>query len=132
MDVIFQALDLILDSRLWKGKPPSHTLKILLYMKSKNWLYTPMIDGKVKAVIGAYRIPEVTDEILDRLPTEEQGKILYIAFVVSINKEDNIFEVVRNATREYLEANPDVEEIVLEDKNDKLRRYKIGENNGKK
>lgn len=127
MDLILQSLDIICDSRIWKDKKPSYILKILLYMHNKGWLYTPMIEGKVQAVIGAYRIPEVTEEVLSRIPTEENGTILYIPFVVSIGKEDNIFRVVRAATKEYLDNNKDITEIVLEGKDDKLRRYKIGE-----
>ncbi len=127
MDLILQSLDIIVESRLWKDKTPSHILKLLLYMHNKGWLYTPMIEGKVHAVIGAYRIPEVTDEILSRLPVSENGNILYIPFVISVTKEDNMYEVVRGAMKEYLKINPDIIEIVLEGKDDKLRRYKIGE-----
>jgi len=96
-------------------------------MHNKGWLYTPIINNKVQAVIGAYRIPEVNDEILSRLPTDESGNILYIPFVISVTKEDNMYEVVRGAMKEYLRINPDITEIVLEGKDDKLRRYKIGE-----
>lgn len=127
MEIIFQALDIICESRLWQDKTPSGILKILLYMHNKGWLYTPIVDGKVQAVIGAYRIPEVTDENLVKLPTDNLGKILYIPFVISLSKEDNMYEVVRNSTKEYLKNNPDIVEIVLEGKDDKLRRYKIGD-----
>lgn len=96
-------------------------------MHNKGWLYTPIVDGKVQAVIGAYRIPEVTDESLVRLPTDNLGKILYIPFVISLSKEDNMYEVVRSSTKEYLKNNPDIVEIVLEGKDDKLKRYKIGD-----
>lgn len=127
MDLILQSLDIIVESRLWKDRTPSHILKLLLYMHNKGWLYTPIINNKVQAVIGAYRIPEVNDEILSRLPTDESGNILYIPFVISVTKEDNMYEVVRGAMKEYLRINPDITEIVLEGKDDKLRRYKIGE-----
>lgn len=129
MENILQALDIICESRLWKDNPPSYTFRILMYMNSKNWLYTPTKDGKVKAVIGAYRIPEVTDEILNRLPVTEDGTILYVPFVVSLNKNDDIFEVVRETTRKYLKDNSDITEIVLEGKDNKFRRYKIGAEN---
>ena len=131
LDIILQSLDIIHASRIWQDKTPSHTLRILLYMHSKGWLYAPAIDGKVQAVIGAYRVSEVTDEILGRLPQESIGKILYIPFVISVAKEDNMYVVVRHAMKEYLSKNTDIEEIVLEGKDDKLRRYKIGEQYGK-
>lgn len=127
MEIIFQALDIICESRLWQDKTPSEILKILLYMHNKGWLYTPIIDGKVQAVIGAYRIDEVTDEKLVKLPKDNSGKILYIPFVISLTKEDNMYEVVRSAMKQYLKENPDIEEIVLEGKDDRLKRYKIGD-----
>lgn len=125
IDTILQSLDIIHESRLWKDKPPSHTLRILIYMHNKGWLYTPTGNGKVKAVIGAYRIPDVTDEILNKLPTEESGTILYICFAISLNKEDNIYRIARETLNTYLEKNQDITEMVLEGKDDKLRRYKI-------
>jgi len=131
MEIIFQALDIIIGGKLWEEKKPSEILRILLYMHNKGWLYTPIVDGKVQAVIGAYRILEVTDENLVKLPTDNLGKILYIPFVISLSKEDNMYEVVRNSMREYIKENPDIEEIVLEDKNNNIKRYKIGDNYGK-
>ena len=129
MELILKSLDLIYESGLWKDKPPSHILRILMYMNNKGWLYTPSVNGEVKAVIGAYRIKE--GDNLDKLPLKEEGNILYVPFVISLNKEDNIFEVVRETTRKYLDDNPDIEEIVLHDKNEKFRRFKIkGEENG--
>ena len=130
MEIIFQALDIICESKLWQDKKPSEILKILLYMHNKGWLYTPIIDGKVQAVIGAYRIDEVTDEKLVKLPKDNSGKILYIPFVISLTKEDNMYEVVRSAMREYLKENTDIEEIILEDKKNNIKRYKIGDKYG--
>lgn len=130
MDIILQSLDIICESRIWKDKKPSDTLRILMYMHNKKWLYTPTVDRKVKAVIGAYRIPEVTDEILNRLPTEESGTILYICFAISLNKEDNIYRIARESLNTYLKENQDITELVLEGKDDSLKRYKIGETYG--
>lgn len=130
IETIFQSLDIIVTSRIWKDKPPSHTLKILLYMNAKGWLYAPEENDKVQAVIGAYRIPDVTDEAIGRLPEKESGIILYIPFVINVSKADNTYKVVRNAMRKYLKENADINEIVLEGKDDKLRRYKIGDQYG--
>lgn len=124
-EIILRSLDIICASRIWKDKTPSHTLRILMYMNSKNWLY---VQGN--AVIGAYRVPDTSDETLGRLPTEEIGNKLYIPFVLSLNKEYNIYGDVRKATTIYLEKNQDIREIVLEGKDDRLRIFKIGERYG--
>jgi hypothetical protein len=131
MEIILKALDIICASRIWQDKPPSHTLRVLLYMQNKGWLYVPSISGEIQAVIGAYRIPDVNEETLSRLPVKEEGTILYVPFVVSTTEEYNMYKVVRESMKQYLIQNPDITEIVLEGKDDKLRRYKIGVNNGK-
>ena len=82
MEIILKALDIIYESRLWKDRPPSHTLKTLLYLYNKGWLYIPIENNKIKAVIGAYRIPDTNKDTLEKIPVVEQGKILYIPFVV--------------------------------------------------
>ena len=131
MEIILKALDIIYESRLWKDRPPSHTLKTLLYLYNKGWLYIPIENNKIKAVIGAYRIPDTNKDRLEKIPVVEQGKILYIPFVVSTSKEDNIYRVIRESLKSYLSNNIGIEEIVLEGKDDKLRRFKIGDSNGK-
>lgn len=124
-EILLQSLDIIIEAKLWEDKKPSEIFKILMYVHNKGFLYTPLIDGKVIAVLCAYRIPEVNDENLVKLPIKESGKILYVPFALSLNKEDNIFRVVRESLNIYLEKNNDIEEIVLEDKNKKLKRYSL-------
>ncbi len=126
MNQILQSFDIIIESRLWKELKPSKVLQVLMYMNNKGWLY---LSGD--AVIGAYRIPSVTVEHMDILPRNEMGNILYVPLVLSLNKNTNIFKDVRREMRKYLEKNIDIIEIVLQGKDDKIRRYKIGVSNGK-
>lgn len=129
-EIILQSLDIIIEEKLWSNRKPSEILKILNYVSNKGWLYTTSIDNQVKTVICGYRIPEVTDENLVRLPIKEYGKILYIPFVISLNKEDNMYRVVREALNIFLKENQDLTEMVIEDKNNQIKRYKLGANNG--
>lgn len=123
--IILQALDLIIETSLWPEKKPSDIFNILMYVHHKGWLYTPMVDGKITAILCAYRIKEVTDESLVKMPVNEEGKILYVPFVISVNKNTNLFHIVRESCKIYLENNPDIEEIVLEDKNQKIKKYSL-------
>lgn len=123
--LILQSLDLIIEAKLWPDKKPSEILQILLYVHKRGWLYTPQEARKIVAIICAYRIPEITDENLVKMPVNENGKILYIPFVLSVNKEDNIFKMVRATLNTFLEKNQDIEEIVLEHKNNKIKTYKV-------
>lgn len=129
MEIILKALDLIIENNLWEDKKPSEILKILIFINSKGYLYTSVIDGNIKAVLCAYRIKDDTDLI--KIPLKEEGRILYVPFLVSVNKDEDLFNIIRESCRIYLERNPDIEEIILEDKNNKIKRYKLkGESNG--
>lgn len=131
--VILGSLDAIIESKLWPDKKPSEIFNILMYVNSKGWLYTPTVDGNVEAILCAYRIPEVSKDTLNKMPLEDSGKILYVPFVLALNKKINLFHIVRESCKIYLEEHPDIEEIVLEDKNQKVKRYAIkGVSNGKK
>jgi hypothetical protein len=125
LDLLFKCLDLIVAIKLWPDKSPSNILKILMYVHSKGWLYTPTVDGELTAVMCGYRIPEVNEENLTKMPLKEEGNILYIPFVVSMKKDLNLFQVIRESCKIYLEKNPDITEIVVEDKNNKIKRYKL-------
>lgn len=123
----------MVEEKLWPDRKPSQILKILNYVYNKGWLYTTSSNGKVKAVVCGYRILEVNEETLVKLPTEEEGKILYIPFVISLNKEDNIYKIVRESLNIFLKENQDLTEMIIEDKNNNLKRYALkGESNGEK
>lgn len=126
--LVLKALDIVIESRLWNDKKPSEVLNILMYLHTKGWLYTPLVDGKVQAVVAAYRIKDGSN--LMNLPLKEEGNILYIPFVLSIDNNIGMFRIMREIMKSYLNDNPDVTEILLEGKDDRLRRYKIGAKNG--
>lgn len=129
MDILLTSLDAIIESQIWPDKKASEIIKILMFVHGKGYLYTPTVDGKLKAVFCAYRIKEGDD--LTKIPLEQDGKILYVPFLVSLEKDSNLFNVIRESCRIYLEANPDIEEMILEDKNNQVKRYKLkGEKNG--
>ena len=132
-DLILKSLDIIIEEKVWEDKKPSEILRILMYLHSKGWLFFSKINGEIKAILSAYRINEVTDDSLKTLPVDENGHILYVPFVLSLNKNENLFHIIREATNIYLKDNPDIEEIVLEDKNNQIKRYSLkGALNGKK
>ena len=131
-DLILKSLDIIIEEKVWEDKKPSEILRILMYLHNKGWLFFSKINGEIKAILSAYRINEVTDDSLKTLPVDENGHILYVPFVLSLNKNENLFHIIREATNIYLKDNPDIEEIVLEDKNNQIKRYSLkGALNGK-
>lgn len=132
-DLITKSLDILVENKLWKDRKPSEILKILMYVNDKKWLYSSIVDNEIRAIICAYRIQNVDEENLTKLPVTDVGNILYIPFVLSINKEDNIFRIIKESLSIYLENNPDIKEIVLENKNNRIKRFNIkGDCNGKK
>lgn len=126
-EILLKSLDIIHKSKLWEDKLPSEILKILLYVHSKGWLYTPVEDGKIKAVICAYRIKE--GDSLKKLPVAEDGNTLYVPFAISMTDE-NIFRIIRESLDQYLLQNPEVTEMVMEDKNNQIKRFKLGAKDG--
>lgn len=121
--IILQAFDMVMKAQLWPDKTPSETLQIIMYVHNKGWLYTPIVNDKVAAVICAYRIKEVTEESLVKIPVKEEGNILYGVFVVSFS--DDAYSVIRSSLGVYLEENKDITELVLKDKNENIKRYNL-------
>lgn len=131
-ETLLQTLDIFIANKHWPELKPSEIFKIIMYVHSKGFLYTPMVDGKIQCVICAYRIPEVNDITIMKLPLKEEGTILYVPFFISFNKEENLFKIVRESLSLYLENNPDITELVVEDKNKKIKKYYLkGANNAK-
>lgn len=125
---LFQVLDLAIEYKLWPEKKPSEVFKLILYVHNRGWLYTPVVDTKVQAVICAYRIPEVNPDNLVKIPVAEEGNILYVPFAISLGS-DNLFSVIRETLRDFLDDNPDIVELVLEKKG-KTVRFNLGDRNG--
>ncbi len=131
MKTLLQIFDLVLEHKLWPNKKPSEVLMTLMFLNGKGWLYTVSDNGKLTAALCGYRIKEVTKDRLKKLPLQEEGTILYVPFSVSLTDE-NIFKVIRKAFHIYIKENPDITELVLEDKNNKIKRYNLkGADNGK-
>lgn len=130
-DIILHAFDLAMSSKIWPGTTPTEMLRIIFYIHSNKWLYVATHEGKISAVIVAFRIPEVTDENLTKMPVKESGNILYVPMVFSAGN-GNMYTIVKESLRKYLGDNPDVTELVLQDKNEKLKRYSLkGDKYGK-
>lgn len=123
--LILQSLDLIIEHALWPEKKASEIFNILMYVHTKGWLYTPNKEGKIIAVICAYRIPNIDGDNLTKMPIEESGNILYVPFVIAIEKNVNLFHIIRESCKLYLKENPDIEQIVLEDKNKKVKTFNL-------
>lgn len=126
--IILQTFDLAMKKNLFPLLSPSEILKVIMYVHMKGWLYTPTVDGKVTVAICAYRINEVNEDTLYKIPSEEGGKILYVPFAISL-VDENIATVIRESLNLYIEANPDIEELVLENRHKQLKRYPLKEKN---
>lgn len=121
-EIICQVLDIAIETKLWPNKKPSDILKIIMYVYGKGWLYTPSVNGKVTAVICAYRIKE--GDSLSKMPLKEEGTILYVPFAISLT-DQNLFKVIRQSINLYVSENPDITELILEDKNNQIKRYNL-------
>lgn len=131
IEIILKAFDIMVADKIWHDVTASQLLRILMYLNSRNWLHFLTVDGEYQAVVAAYRIKEISDQAMTIIPENEEGNILYIPMVISLKKEGNMYKIVRESTRMYLEQNPDITQIVLEDKNEKLKVYNIkGEHHG--
>lgn len=129
--IILQTFDLAMSKKVFPLLSPSETLKVIMYVHMKGWLYTPTVDDRVMAAICAYRIKEVNEDTLYEIPQSEGGNILYVPFAISL-VDDNLYTIIRDSLNMYIAANPDIEELVLEDKNKKIKRYSLKERHGSK
>lgn len=123
-ELIAQALTVTYKAKVLGDMTPGEYLMVLMYCHTKGWLYLSQHDGKVVSVIAAYRIPEVTEAYMGKLPPQEGGTILYIPMAASLDPSENVFKSMRETLRKYLEQNPDITEIVIEKENNQLKRYK--------
>lgn len=132
-EIILKAFDVMVANKIWHDVTASQLLKILMYLHGKQWIYIPTINGEACAVIAAYRIKEISDECMTKVPVKEEGNILYIPMAISLKGEEDMYKIVRESLRLYIKENPDIEKLVLEDKNEKLKVYNLkGEQDGKK
>lgn len=81
----------------------------LLYMHKRRWLYCSMKGSRLVAIAAAYCIPEWNEHYLISMPEKEEGRILYIPFVVS---SEEVPVAPLRLIRFCLRENPDVEEII--------------------
>ncbi len=127
-EIILQAFDIMVAKKIWHDVSASQLLKILMFLDSKGWLHIL----KDEAVVAAYRIKEISDDCMTKIPEKEEGNILYVPMAISLKKEENMYKIVRESLNIYLEENPDISQLVLEDKNEKLKIYNLkGDKNGK-
>jgi hypothetical protein len=87
-------------------------------MQEKGWIHYLVEDGEVVGMWGGWRVKEYTDKVLDALPPEEEGRVLYIPFACSEGKDRFIF--LKEARRLK-----DVDEIVFNEYNKNGRLHKI-------
>lgn len=93
-------------------------LQIILYMQEKEWIHYLSESNKIIGMWGGWRVKEYSDKILEALPTEEEGDVLYIPFACSESKERLIF--LREARKLV-----GVKEIVFNEHNKNGRLHKI-------
>lgn len=123
--IILKAFDLILKHKIWEDKTPSEILKILMYLHTKGWLYIPVVDGKIEAIIAAYRIEYINDSSLVKIPVTEIGNTLYVPLALNLS-DKSLYRTIRNSLKSYLEDNPNVNEIVFEElRTNKIKRHKL-------
>lgn len=95
-------------------------LQIVLYMHDKGWIHYMMEGNKVVGMWGGWRVKEYTEKVLDCLPLEEMGRVLYIPFACSESQDRFIF-------LKELRLLKGIDEIVFNEykKNGRLHKIKI-------
>ena len=81
--LILQSLDLIIEHALWPEKKPSEIFNILMYVNEKGWLYTPNKDGKIIAIVCAYRIQN----------TEGDSLLINVRFIAKSTSTTGLIDV---------------------------------------
>lgn len=121
---LFQVLDFIMASGVCPKSDQDHWIKTLSFMHCKDWIYYHYEDGKLVTVIGAYRIKTFDKNIIDVLPEEQEGDILYIPFNVSVATD--LF-IMKKMLSSYLKENHSIKEIIFYERNsdEKIKRFKI-------
>lgn len=95
-------------------------LQIVLYMLEKGWIHHLIEDEEVVGMWGGWRVKKYSEEVVDNLPLQEEGNILYIPFACSEARDQLIFLKELRKLR-------GVEKIVFNEynKNDRLHTIKI-------
>ena len=127
-ELLRQVMEMVMKAGLRPSMKPSDWLAVLIYLSKKGWLKVFEKDGNVTVATAAYRIKEFNKDMVDNLPKKEEGNILFVPFFLS-REQDRM--TVPKIIKAYLDENKDIEEIIFEDKNDRIRRFGR-EINGKK
>lgn len=81
-------------------------LKIIAYMHEKKWLHYGYEEGKIVAIVGAYRVKEFKET--QEIPEKEEGINFYVQFTVSTAKDKNM---IGSMLRGYLKEHPKVTKV---------------------
>ena len=115
-------MEMVIQARVRPKMQPFEWLGVLLYLEKKGWLKVFTDDGgRVIAATAAYRVKEFKQKAKDKIPEREEGNILFVPFFVSV--ADDRMEVPR-IIKKYLSENPEIKEVVFEDKNNRVRRFR--------
>ena len=130
IQLFFRVYQIVLKSPLGKHKTPEEWLKVLGLLHFNGYLYYWQPEGKLEAIVGAYRVKEVDEEKVNVIPDKSEGDILYVTLAVSIGEDKLALKRMLDA---YIKKNPDVKEIVLYERGDdnKFKSFKVGGKNGK-
>ena len=126
-EALRQILMMVLKSGIRPEMTPKEWLGIIFYCHKKGWLYGKYEDEKVKVAAVAYRIKDFNEKEYQEaktfiLPEKEEGRILFVPFIVS--KDKDVFKI-KKSTTQFLKLNPDITEIVFEDRNNRIKRFKV-------
>ncbi len=125
-EMLLSVLQLILRSGVCPETKPNEWLRTLLYMHTRGFLYVGLENDKIAVVVGAYRIPDITDNYTDRVPDTDRGSILYIPFMASF-AEDKLLP--KRMLSEYLDKYPEVTEIAFYERNSDEKFKRIARKN---
>ena len=122
--LILKAYELIKESDIFHDRLELEWASYLLNLYEKGWLYSAIHRGQILAVAGAYRISKWQEGLRNSIPEREQGKILYVPFLVSHARDNHL---PLKFLKHYLNQNSEVKEIIFFDKykNIQKKQFKV-------
>jgi len=124
INFLFNIYGILLKSGVCPETKKGEWLKTISEMHVRGMLYYGNEDGQVKVVVGAWKIKEFNEKVIDMIPEKEEGNILYVSFMASMAQDKTL---PRKLLNNYLQNHQEVDEVVFYERNSdtKFKRLKV-------
>ena len=108
--ILIKTYEMIRATDVFKGMTDPELVKYIIYCASRKWLRFEFEGDELVFVGCGYRIKEFKHEESDKVPQNDEGKILYVPFIVCTSKDKLL---PKKILTQYLADNPEVDEIIF-------------------